>query len=48
MYNDLYKAWHIAIHRVWHIAWQTHCNMLPLIEGLWTQNFGLPKKHKFS
>ncbi len=32
--HDLYKASHIAIHRVWHMPWQTHCNMLPLIAGV--------------
>lgn len=31
---DLYKAWRIAMRRVWRLPWQTHCNMLPLIAGV--------------
>ncbi len=42
--NELYKAWHIDIRRVWHIPWQTHCNMLPLIAGVMNPEFGFAKR----
>ncbi len=42
--NDLYKAWCIAICRVWHITWQTHCNMLPLIAGFKDLEFWFAKR----
>ena len=28
-FKDLFKAWRIAIRRVWRVPWRTHCNMLP-------------------
>ncbi len=42
--NELYKAWHISIRRVWHIPWQTHCNMLPLIAGVMDPEFWFAKR----
>ena len=27
--NDLFKAWRVAVRRVWRVPWRTHCNMLP-------------------
>ncbi len=42
--NELYKAWHIAIRRVWRIPWQTHCIMLPLIAGVMDPEFWFAKR----
>ncbi len=46
--NDLYKAWRIAIRRVWHTVWQTHCNMLPLIAGVMDPEFWFVKTSMYS
>ncbi len=42
--NDLYKAWCIAIHRIWHIPWQTYYNMLPHIAGVMDPEFWFAKR----
>ncbi len=42
--NEIYKAWRIAIRRVWCIQWQTHCNMLPLIAGVMDPEFWFVKR----
>ncbi len=41
---SLYKAWRIAICRVWCIPWQTHSNMLPLIAGVMDPEFWFAKR----
>ena len=28
-FQDIFKAWRIAVRRVWRVPWRTHCNMLP-------------------
>ena len=28
-FNEIYKAWRMALRRVWRVPWRTHCNLLP-------------------
>ena len=30
----VFKAWRMAIRRVWRVPWRTHCNMLPHLAGV--------------
>ncbi len=32
--QDVYTAWRIAIHKVWHLHWRTHNNMLVHVAGV--------------
>ena len=28
-FSEIYKAWRMALRRVWRVPWRTHCNLLP-------------------
>ncbi len=32
--QELYIAWRVAVHTVWHVPWRTHNNMLAYIVGV--------------
>ena len=32
--NDVFKAWRMAVKRVWKVPWRTHSNMLPHLAGV--------------
>ena len=33
-FGELYKAWRMAVRRVWRVPWRTHCNLLPHMAGV--------------
>ena len=32
--DDVYKAWRMAVRRVWRVPWRTHCEILPHLAGV--------------
>ena len=32
--DDVYKAWRIAVRKVWRVPWTTHCDLLPHLAGV--------------
>ena len=42
--NDVFRAWHVAVRRVWRIPWRTHCNLLPHIAGVMPPQLSLVKR----
>ena len=42
--DDLYRAWRVAVRRVWRIPWTTHCNILPHIARVMAPEFSFAKR----
>ena len=32
--EDIYKAWRMAVRKVWRVPWTTHCDLLPHLAGV--------------
>ena len=32
--DDVYKAWRMAVRKVWRVPWTTHCDLLPHLAGV--------------
>ena len=43
-FSDLYKAWRMAMRRVWRVPWRTHCNLLPHLAGVMAPELWFAKR----
>ena len=42
--DDVYRAWRMAVRRVWKIPWRTHCNLLPHLAGVMAPELSFAKR----
>ena len=42
--NDIYKAWRIAVRRVWQVPWTTHSCLLPHLAGCMAPELWMAKR----
>ena len=43
-FNDIFKAWRMALRRVWRVPWRTHCNLLPHLAGVMAPELWFAKR----
>ena len=43
-FNDLLRAWRVAIRRVWRVPWRTHSSLLPHLAGVMSPELWLHKR----
>ena len=43
-FNDIYKAWRMAVRRLWRVPWRTHCNLLPHLAGVMAPELWFAKR----
>ena len=41
--DEVYKAWRIAVRKVWRVPWTTHCDLLPHLAGVMPPNLSFEK-----
>ena len=42
--NDVIRAWHVVVRRVWRVPWRTHCNFLPHLAGVMPPELSFAKR----
>ena len=42
--NDVFRAWHVVVRRVWRVPWRTHCNFLPHLAGVMPPELSFAKR----
>ena len=43
-FNDIFKAWRMALRRVWRVPWRTHCELLPHLAGVMAPELWFSKR----
>ena len=42
--DNVVRAWHVAVRRVWRVPWRTHCDILPHLAGFMPPELNFAKR----